>query len=319
MTQLVSVIIPIYKVEDYINKSIQSVVSQTLKDIEIILVDDGSPDGCPQIADEWSKKDSRVRVVHKKNAGVTAARNDGLTLAQGKYIFFLDGDDYIEPDTLEVMHGKAELTDADWVIGDFVIECVDGTSYDKTFPDIGVSNNIQFLRYCYSNRDFYYTGRLIRREFLVDAKLSIPEDITYGEDNLAVTQLASQLKVAVGVRQRTLHYVQRAQSVTNKLSTNDLTKRARACVMCYDFLKKKPYFEDIEQSVSSFYNDEYFTMVSHGVKDADFMTIYKESRNKSDKRSSLPKRLLCNVSLVNFKFASGICALSHKILNLLRQ
>lgn len=101
MSELISVIIPIYKVEKYLNQCIQSVVGQTYKNLEIILVDDGSPDNCPSICDKWALKDERIRVIHKKNGGLSDARNAGLKVAQGEYIAFIDSDDWISPDMYE--------------------------------------------------------------------------------------------------------------------------------------------------------------------------------------------------------------------------
>ena len=106
LNSLVSVIVPIYKVEDYLDECVKSIVDQTYKHIEIILVDDGSPDHCPQKCDEWAKKDLRIRVVHKQNGGLSSARNAGLDVAKGEYIAFVDSDDFITPDYVEVMYNR---------------------------------------------------------------------------------------------------------------------------------------------------------------------------------------------------------------------
>ena len=90
----ISIIIPIYKVENYLRECVDSVLSQTYRDIEVILVDDGSPDGCPVICDEYAQSDNRVKVIHKKNGGLSDARNEGLKMASGDYVMFLDSDDY---------------------------------------------------------------------------------------------------------------------------------------------------------------------------------------------------------------------------------
>ena len=95
MKPKVSIIVPVYNVEKYLDRCMESLLNQTLKDIEIILVDDGSPDNCPQICDEYAKKDSRVKVVHKVNAGLGYARNSGLDVASGEYVAFVDSDDYV--------------------------------------------------------------------------------------------------------------------------------------------------------------------------------------------------------------------------------
>lgn len=98
---MVSIIVPIYNVEQYISKCIESILAQTYRDFELILVDDGSPDMCGTICDEYAKQDSRVHVIHQENKGVSAARNAGISLAKGEYISFIDGDDYVEKDFFE--------------------------------------------------------------------------------------------------------------------------------------------------------------------------------------------------------------------------
>lgn len=107
---LISVIVPIYKVEPYLDRCVRSIVNQTYKNMEIILVDDGSPDNCPAICDEWAKKDSRIKVIHKLNGGLSDARNAGLAVARGELISFVDSDDWIDINMLhtlfKVMQGK---------------------------------------------------------------------------------------------------------------------------------------------------------------------------------------------------------------------
>jgi glycosyltransferase involved in cell wall biosynthesis len=113
----ISTIVPVYNVKPYINQCIQSLVSQTCKDIEIILIDDGSTDGSSQICDLWKAKDSRIKVIHTSNHGVSHARNVGLDVASGEYISFVDSDDWIEADTYESMLQSIEKEDFDLCIG----------------------------------------------------------------------------------------------------------------------------------------------------------------------------------------------------------
>ena len=110
---LVTVVIPVYNVEKYLEYCIKSVVEQTCSEIEILLIDDGSTDGCPEICDEWAGKDSRIRVIHKENQGLGLARNTGIENATGKYICFFDSDDYIAKDTVEKIYGLAEKEKSD--------------------------------------------------------------------------------------------------------------------------------------------------------------------------------------------------------------
>ena len=109
----ISIVIPIYNVEKYLDKCVQSAINQTLQDIEIILVDDESPDGCPQMCDEYAKKDSRIKVVHKKNGGLGFARNSGLEVATGEYVTFLDSDDFVDLYTYEHLYNIAKTENLD--------------------------------------------------------------------------------------------------------------------------------------------------------------------------------------------------------------
>ncbi len=119
MDAKVSVVLPIYNVERYLDRCIRSVVNQTYTNLEIILVDDGSPDNCPAICDSWAKKDSRIRVIHKSNSGLGMARNSGIEAATGKYICFLDSDDYVSADIIKKGLESAEINNADIVLWGF--------------------------------------------------------------------------------------------------------------------------------------------------------------------------------------------------------
>lgn len=112
MNDLVSVIIPVYKVEPYLRECLDSVVNQTYYNLEIILVDDGSPDGCPKICDEYAENDSRIKVIHKENGGLSDARNKGLDIATGKYITFVDSDDVIHKTYVESLYDNLKKTNS---------------------------------------------------------------------------------------------------------------------------------------------------------------------------------------------------------------
>ena len=134
-TPLVSVIVPIYKVEAYLDQCIQSVAEQSYQNLEIILVDDGSPDRCPQICDRWAQRDNRIQVVHKMNGGVSDARNMGISLASGSYLIMPDGDDYLLPDMIETMVNYAQKYQAQCVIGGYKRLLRDGTLLEKPGTD----------------------------------------------------------------------------------------------------------------------------------------------------------------------------------------
>ena len=116
MNPLISVIVPVYKVEMYLKRCIDSIVTQTYSNIELILIDDGSPDNCPQICESYKEKDSRIVVIHKKNEGLSAARNKGLDIAHGDYITFIDSDDWVSTEYLSKLYSSIKETNADIAI-----------------------------------------------------------------------------------------------------------------------------------------------------------------------------------------------------------
>ena len=149
MEYLISVIVPVYNVEKYLNQCISSIVNQTYNNIEIILVDDGSPDNCPGICDEWAKKDGRVKVIHKENGGLSDARNAGLDICNGDYLVFVDSDDWLETDYVEKMLSIAEEENADIVACSYVneFELSGRMVFKKKEHFIGNSEQALFLLY----------------------------------------------------------------------------------------------------------------------------------------------------------------------------
>lgn len=145
----ISVITPVYKVEDYLGKCLDSILSQTFKDFELIVVDDGSPDNCGKIADQYQQRDSRVRVIHKENGGAPSARNAGIEIAVGDYFYFPDSDDWLEPAYLEELYNTAVETEAQLVISGFVMEYYENgrqQNYTVSVPDRNYSNQ-QLVRH----------------------------------------------------------------------------------------------------------------------------------------------------------------------------
>lgn len=131
---LVTVVLPIYNVEKYLDRCINSVVKQSYQNLEIILVDDGSPDGCSQKCEEWSKKDNRIKVIHKENAGLGMARNTGIDNATGEYICFFDSDDYIALDAIEKAYNQISKYDAEIVLFGFCNVGSDGKDKKRIIP-----------------------------------------------------------------------------------------------------------------------------------------------------------------------------------------
>ena len=126
---LISIIVPVYKVEPYLDRCIQSIVNQTYKNLEIILVDDGSPDNCPVMCDTWAQRDTRIKVIYKKNSGLADARNMGLEVAKGTYLTFVDSDDYVDERFVECLYAQIQESDAQ-------ISCVDLQKFNDENPAI---------------------------------------------------------------------------------------------------------------------------------------------------------------------------------------
>lgn len=143
---LVSVIVPVYKVEQYLNKCVESIVNQSYTNLEIILVDDGSPDNCPRMCDEWARKDTRIKVIHKANGGLSDARNAGLKIATGEYIGFVDSDDWISSDMYELLYDQIVNDNADISACGVVCVFADGTQNTLTSTFCGSLNNFEAMR-----------------------------------------------------------------------------------------------------------------------------------------------------------------------------
>ncbi len=134
MNDLVTVVVPIYNAEKYLDRCVLSIINQTYRNLEILLVDDGSPDNCPQICDDYAQKDSRIKVIHKENAGAGFARNTGIDYATGKYICFFDSDDYVELDAIEKCVAVAKKNAADMVLFGHDIIRANETASKKQIP-----------------------------------------------------------------------------------------------------------------------------------------------------------------------------------------
>lgn len=187
-----SVIVPVYKVEKYLPSAIESVLSQSFSDFELILVDDGSPDKCPEICDSYKEKDGRIKVIHKENGGLASARRAGIKEALGDYVFNLDSDDLIEGDTLESAYKIIKDTDCDivsfsyrWVKNGMTVNVTndgldEGLYTEKDiekyiYPRLLMDENMNHMSY-------YLSGKAVRRQLLLPLQLGVSEAISLGED-----------------------------------------------------------------------------------------------------------------------------------------
>lgn len=209
----ISVIIPIYKVEAYLDKCVQSVVGQSYQNLEIILVDDGSPDNCGAMCESWARRDSRIKVVHKENGGLSDARNAGLAVATGELISFIDSDDWIEPEFLQTLYDAMVNQDAQ--IAECAIHLVDEDGNilrDRSPSKTEVIETKEALRRLILEEGVFQTvwNKLYRRE-VMDGILF--EKGKYNEDDFWTYQVFDRTEKLALVDKPMLNYLQRGGSI----------------------------------------------------------------------------------------------------------
>lgn len=215
---LISVIIPVYKVENYLKECLDSVSSQSFKDFELILVDDGSPDSCGQMCEDYARTHPNTVVLHQKNAGLSAARNNGVKAAKGQYVSFIDSDDYVSSDYLSFLYDLISKYDADVAIGG-VLKTYDSkkvvipkkNDFDKCVLPCEALINICYGKYCINAWAKLYKKELVE-------KYPYPEGKLY--EDIATTHkiIGDSDRVAYGTRV-IYFYRQREQSITHDIIT----------------------------------------------------------------------------------------------------
>lgn len=172
----VSVIVPVYNSEDYVGATVDSIINQTLKDLEIILVNDGSTDNSGKICDEYAKKDERIKVVHKPNGGLADARNAGMKVVNGKYMMFIDADDLFEVDSCEHMYNTIEKNEVDYVIGNYQMMDNDGTKWPNSAFDVEKYKDFKLDIHDFKNSFFVMNStawnKIYRTQFLRDNNIT---------------------------------------------------------------------------------------------------------------------------------------------------
>lgn len=229
----VSIIVPIYNVEKYIDRCMQTLINQTLQDIEIIMVDDGSPDNCPKLCDEYAQKDNRIKVIHKKNGGLSDARNAGLNIATGEYIAFIDSDDYTSTEAYETLYNKAKETNADIVFAGFKYQNADG-SIDKCFLlDHTFDNHDAIIEFLSSmiydkkpRKDTVWMSvwnGIYKRELLEKNRIRFKSERDYlSEDIVFHTELIPLCKKIVCIPETFYNYCYNGISLTRKFNTKKI-------------------------------------------------------------------------------------------------
>ena len=227
--ELVSVIIPVYGTEEYLDRCIESVIAQTYPYLEIILVDDGSPDNCPAMCDAWAKKDKRIRVIHKANGGLTSARKAGFETAKGEYIIFFDSDDYVEENMIEELVNKALATDKDITMCSYYRDTADemipvfmgyqkGVIEREELPMQFILPIIRPMKGDPATNAFMWTKLYkttkIRKEYFVSEREYYTEDVLFN------TKIALHINGIARVNKPLYHYCENRESLTFKYREN---------------------------------------------------------------------------------------------------
>ena len=219
---LVSVIVPIYNCEEYLNKCVESIVNQTYKNLEIILVDDGSIDNSLKMCTEWSKKDKRIKVIHKKNGGVSSARNVGIDSATGKYISFVDSDDWIDPNYYKkmieiVLNQKADIVQCSY-------NRILKTAKEKISLKKGIYNNEEMLIMALNPQTgIGFCHMKLYNKKVVDGIL-FDESLLVGEDALFNENIASKKLKLIVIDEALYNYRINQQSTTKRYDKNYIKK-----------------------------------------------------------------------------------------------
>ena len=183
---LISIIVPIYKAERYLHRCVDSIIAQTFTDWELLLIDDGSPDGSGEICDEYAKRDNRIKVLHKENGGVSSARQKGQNKARGEYTIHVDPDDWVEPTMLEDLYNKAKKDDADMVICDYYQNKGNMQTYIKQKPSRLDSDTV--LSELFQQLHGSCCNKLVRRA-CYSGKVKFPEGVNCCEDLIWCVQV----------------------------------------------------------------------------------------------------------------------------------
>lgn len=243
----ISIIVPVYKVEEELERCVQSLVNQTYKNIEIILVDDGSPDRCPKLCDQYALEDNRIYVVHKKNGGLSDARNAGLERATGEYVLYVDSDDYIDVDACERFMSATDVQDVDIVVGNAIMEKSDGCEMmvHTATPTGTIYGAKEFIIRAISSYQWYAPAwlNMYRREYLLDNNLFFKKGI-YFEDVQMLPRVFLPAKKIACMEGTFYHYIIRDNSIMT--SKKDIKKQSDSIQNLREWKEQFDHVQDAE-------------------------------------------------------------------------
>ena len=217
----ISIIVPVYKVELYLEKCVNSIINQTYKNLEIILVDDGSPDNCGAMCEELAKVDNRIKVIHKENGGHSSARNVGLDIATGEYVAFIDSDDWIEPDFVEVLEKLLTENDADFSVCGMHNEYTEESTLVRNHKiSASVVEKSDIFVQIIDNHLFYgYAWNKLFKKDVID-NVRFDESLLFCEDIDYSVRVADKCQKVAFTSEKLYHYRHHSLSMTGEIKYN---------------------------------------------------------------------------------------------------
>ena len=272
-----SVIIPVFRTESTLDRCVESVINQHISDMEIILVDDGSPDGCPLLCEKWAKKDSRVIVIHKNNGGLSDARNAALDIANGQYITFVDSDDYVDSFFIEKMLAKAIDTQSDVVICNTFNVYNNKIKVNPPIQEVNRSELIKQLLIGTAHNALW--NKLVKRSIIVDNDL-YPEDcFRILEDKSISFRMVYFANKIEYVNEPVYFYRKREDSLTKNNQRVLLPMLKSIMRLVDEFFRIHPMDETIESGIKSFKVGVAGSLLIYKPDDEDLKLLMKE-KNK---------------------------------------
>ena len=289
--KLVSVIIPIYNVEQYLKRCVDSVINQTYKNIEIILVDDGSPDNCNKICDEYAKADKRIKVIHKTNGGLSSARNEGLNIAEGEYICFIDSDDWVSESFVEFLINNIIKENAD------IITCE--TLDVKNERDIEENKKGEYLEIKTYDKDYVienmYSEKLqlkpavqnkMYKSYIFD-NLRFKEGMIHEDEEILIKILLKSNKITITNKKLYYYFLSTDSIMRRKFNINRLNI-LDALEERIDILTNTKYKNALNQTINRYYeqlNEMYFLLKTSDIKEKEhFLNQVKQKIKRTKKR-----------------------------------
>lgn len=249
MVPLVSIIVPVYNSENTLGRCIDSILNQTYKEFELILVNDGSTDSSGQICDMYANKDKRIHVIHKENTGVSDARNQGIAIAGGKYLQFVDSDDWITPDATELFVRTAEKFQCDMVIGDFYRVIGERVSKKGAIEQEGLINTASYATFMMQEpADFYYGvlwNKFFKRSIVEKYRLKMDSSISWCEDFIFNLEYLRNIHTVYVIKKPVYYYVKTKGSLVSQgMSVKKIFQMKRTVFGYYNNLYKDVFDEE---------------------------------------------------------------------------